>query len=208
MRVVALSFSGQDLDWRSISDLSEPSLKQVVVPIISLTPANGALGHGGDWRGCDCQMVASSWLLWPGSDDAMGVKLLLLSLMYLEAVGPTPSCDTLVSLQAAGLTDWVAPKPSWDTLVLLEAVVLEKRVTPLLDAVGLEGGVTPKSSCDTPVSLEAIWCEGQEAPKPTCDMFGVPLAIPDDELDMDSGLDVCVLPQPGSESLDAVTVVP
>lgn len=85
--------------------------------------------------------------------------------------------------------------PSCDKIVLLEAVGLEKRVASLLEAVG----VAPKLSCDTLVLLEAIWLKGRGAPKPSCDVFGVPRTIPGDKIDLDSGLRLHVVPQPSSE---------
>jgi len=76
--VVALSFSSGDLRWRSISDLGKLSLKRVVVPIPFSNTATGWLGHFGERGGCDCQMIANLLLLWPGSDNAVVEKLLLL----------------------------------------------------------------------------------------------------------------------------------
>jgi hypothetical protein len=106
--------------------------------------------------------------------------------MYLEAVRSKPSCETRV---------------------LVEAVGLEKRVAPLLGAVGLEERLAPKLSRDTLVLLEAIWPEGRGAAKPSCDVFGVLRAIPDNKLDLDSELELREVPQPSSEQLDAVEMV-
>lgn len=68
--------------------------------------------------------------------------------------------------------------------------------------------MAPKPSRDTLVLLEAIWPEGRGVAKPSCDVFGVPRAIPDNKLELDSGLELREVPQPSSEQLDAVEVVP
>lgn len=68
--------------------------------------------------------------------------------------------------------------------------------------------MAPKPCCNTLVSLEAIWMEGRGAPQPSCDIFGVSGAIPDDMLDLDSGLGSRAVPPASSESLDAVEMVP
>lgn len=85
-------------------------------------------------------MVATLLLLWPGSEDAMVEKLLLLSLIYLETVGPTPSCGMLVSLEAVGLEERADP--------LLETVRLDKRCDGELDmdsGLGLRVVLQPSS---------------------------------------------------------------
>lgn len=138
--VVAINFSTKELPWSSVSGLGEHSLKHVAAPILSSNPVNEGLGHGGDWRCCGCQMVATLLLLWPGSEDAMVEKLLLLSLIYLETVGPTPSCGMLVSLEAVGLEERADP--------LLETVRLDKRCDGELDmdsGLGLRVVLQPSS---------------------------------------------------------------